>query len=206
MDSIAACQHEEILASFTYKTYESENRSFCVFRFKNYDTKKEFTAVGSMLPDSRNVPVKLTGDWELNKKNGHRQFKVAYYEQAKPSGRTEVVAFFTALHCGIGKIKAQAVWGHFGNRTWEIVENNPERLLEVPMISDRILKRFLQAMKENGMLRRLIKLTSKAGISLSGETLHALIDRYGSEGQSSLKIPTPRAAQCTGTVLTEPMP
>ena len=58
MDSIAACQHEEILASFTYKTYESENRSFCVFRFKNYDTKKEFTAVGSMLPDSRNV---LTG-------------------------------------------------------------------------------------------------------------------------------------------------
>ena len=61
MDSIAACQHEEILASFTYKTYESENRSFCVFRFKNYDTKKEFTAVGSMLPDSRNVPVKLTG-------------------------------------------------------------------------------------------------------------------------------------------------
>ena len=186
MDSIAACQHEEILASFTYKTYESENRSFCVFRFKNYDTKKEFTAVGSMLPDSRNVPVKLTGDWELNKKNGHRQFKVAYYEQAKPSGRTEVVAFFTALHCGIGKIKAQAVWGHFGCRTWEIVENNPERLLEVPMISDRILKRFLQAMKENGMLRRLIKLTSKAGISLSGETLHALIDRYGSEAEEIL--------------------
>ena len=186
MDSIAACQHEEILASFTYKTYESENRSFCVFRFKNYDTKKEFTAVGSMLPDSRNVPVKLTGEWELNKKNGHRQFKVAYYEQAKPSGRTEVVAFFTALHCGIGKIKAQAVWGHFGSRTWEIVENNPERLLEVPMISDRILKRFLQAMKENGMLRRLIKLTSKAGISLSGETLHALIDRYGSEAEAKL--------------------
>ena len=159
MDSIAPCQHEEILASFTYKTYESENRSFCVFRFKNYDTKKEFTAVGSMLPDSRNVPVKLTGDWELNKKNGHRQFKVAYYEQAKPSGRTEVVAFFTALHCGIGKIKAQAVWGHFGNRTWEIVENNPERLVEVPMM---------------------------AGISLSGETLHALIDRYGSEAEAKL--------------------
>ena len=96
MGMITANQHEEILATFTYKTFESENRSFCVFRFKNYDTQKEFTAVGSMLPDSKNVPVKLTGDWEVNRKSGHKQFKVAYYEQAKPTGKTEVIAFFTA--------------------------------------------------------------------------------------------------------------
>ena len=75
MGMVAANQHEEILATFTYKTFESENRSFCVFRFKNYDTQKEFTAVGSMLPDSKNVPVKLTGDWEVNRKSGHKQVK-----------------------------------------------------------------------------------------------------------------------------------
>lgn len=183
MGLISAERHEEILATFTYKTFESENRSFCVFRFKNYDTQKEFTAVGSMLPDSKNVPVKLTGDWELNRKSGHKQFKVAYFEQAQPTGKTEVVAFFSALHCGIGKIKAQAIWKHFGNQTWEIVENSPERLLEVPMISDRILERFRDAMKKNSMLRKLLKMTSKAGISLSGETLHSLIDRYGSEAE-----------------------
>ena len=187
MGMITANQHEEILATFTYKTFESENRSFCVFRFKNYDTQKEFTAVGSMLPDSKNVPVKLTGDWEVNRKSGHKQFKVAYYEQAKPTGKTEVIAFFTALHCGIGKAKAQAVWKHFGNSTWEIVENNPERLLEVPMISDKILARFKQTMKENSIARELLKLTAKAGISLSGETLHALIARYGPDAEKELR-------------------
>ena len=187
MGMITESRHEEILASFTYKTFESENRSFCVFRFKNYDTQKEFTAVGSMLPDSRNVPFKLTGDWELNRKTGRKQFRVAYFEQAKPSGKAEVVAFFTALHCGIGKTKAQAVWKHFESNTWEIVENNPERLLEVPMISEKILARFLQAMKENRIIRDLLKLTSKAGISLSGETLHALFARYGQDTEKILR-------------------
>ena len=181
MGEMTENRHEEILATFTYKTFESENRSFCVFRFKNYETQKEFTAVGGMLPDRKNLPVKLTGDWELNRKTGRKQFKVAYFEQAKPTGKTEIIAYFTALHCGIGKLKAQAVWNHFGSSTWEIVESNPERLLEVPMISEKILARFLKAMKENGILRELLKLTAKAGISLSGETLHAIIDRYGSD-------------------------
>ncbi len=181
METMTLPGREEILATFTYKTYESENRSFCVFRFKNYETQKEFTAVGNMLPDRKNVPVKLTGEWELNKKTARKQFKVAYFEQARPTGKTEIIAFFTALHCGIGKLKAQAVWKQFGNGTWDIVENNPERLLEVPMISEKILDRFMKAMKENSILRELLRLTAKAGISLSGDTLHALIDSYGSE-------------------------
>ncbi len=187
MDAITETRYEEILASFTYKTFESENRSFCVFRYKNHETQKEFTAVGNMLPDRKNVPVKLTGNWEMNRKTGRKQFKVAYYEQAKPTGKAEIIAFFTALHCGIGKLKAQAVWRQFGNGTWEIVENNPERLLEVPMISEKILARFMQAIKENGILRELLQLTAKAGISLSGDTLHALIDRYGSDSVDLIK-------------------
>ena len=187
MGMVTENQHEEILATFTFKTFESENKSFCVFRYKNYDTQKEFTAVGSMLPDNKNVPVKLTGNWEKNRKNGHKQFRVAFYEQAKPTGKTEVIAFFTALHCGIGKAKAQSVWKHFGNATWDVVESNPERLLEVPMISDRILARFKQAMKENGIARELLKLISKAGISMSGETIHVLISKYGSDTEKILR-------------------
>ena len=67
MGMVTGNQHEEILATFTFKTFESENKSFCVFRYKNYDTQKEFTAVGSMLSDNKNVPVKLIGKWEQNR-------------------------------------------------------------------------------------------------------------------------------------------
>ena len=187
MEMITETGHEDLLATFTYKTFESENRSFCVFRFRNHETQKEFTAVGSMLPDRKNVPYKLTGEWELNRKTGRKQFKVAYYEQARPTGKTEVIAFFTALHCGIGKMKAQVIWKQFGNSTWDIIENSPERLLEVPMISEKILGRFVQAMKENSILRELLRLTAKAGISMSGDTLHALINCYGLESIEIIK-------------------
>ena len=187
MGTYAAIEREEIVATFTYKTFESADRTYCVFRFKNYETRKEFTAIGSMLPDKKNVPVKLTGNWELNKKNGRKQFKVAYYEQAKPSGKTEVIAYFTALHCGIGGVKALSIWNHFGAKTWDVVESNPERLLEVPMISQKILTRFLTAQKENNLLRELLKLFAQSGVSLGGETLHTMIEKYGPSCIEKLK-------------------
>lgn len=172
--------HEAITATFTYNTFESEDRSFCVYRFKNYDTGKEFTAVGSMLPQQRNLPVRLTGSWETDPR-GYRQFKVAYFDQVPPSGKNEVIAYFIALKCGIGKKKAALIWEMFGKRTWDIIEKTPERLLEVPAISDRLLMKFHKAYKDNSTLRDLMKLFAESGVSLGGETVHEIINRYGAE-------------------------
>lgn len=173
--------YEEIIASFTYKTFESENRSFCVFRYKNHETQKEFTAVGSMLPDQKNLAVKLTGNWELNKKNARKQFRVAFCEKVSPSGESEVIAYFVALKCGIGKVKAKTIWAHFGKETWDIVEHRPERLLEVPMINKKILDRFEEARKNDSIFRDLLILCAQAEVSIGGDTLHALTDRLGPE-------------------------
>ena len=69
--------YEEIVASFTYKTFESENRSFCVFRYKNHETQKEFTAVGSMLPGS------LTGKPAESSLKSHSARKYLLREKRK---------------------------------------------------------------------------------------------------------------------------
>lgn len=177
----AVTGYEEIIASFTYKTFESENRSFCVFRYKNHETQKEFTAVGSMLPDQKNLSVKLTGNWELNRKNSRKQFKVAFCEKVSPSGEAEAIAYFVALKCGIGKVKAKTIWAHFGRDTWGVIEHSPERLLEVPMINRKLLERFEQARKSDNIYRELLMLCAQSGISMGGDTLHALADRLGPE-------------------------
>ena len=173
--------YEEIIASFTYKTFESENRSFCVFRYKNHETQKEFTAVGSMLPDQKNLAVKLTGNWELNRKTGRKQFKVAFCEKVSPSGEAEAIAYFVALKCGIGKMKAKTIWAHFGRDTWNVIEHHPERLLEVPMINRKLLDRFEEARKNDNIYRELLILCAQSGISIGGDTLHALADKLGPE-------------------------
>ncbi len=177
--------YEEIIASFTYKTFESDDRSFCVFKFKNHETQKDFTAVGSMLPDQKNLAVKLTGSWELDKKTARKQFKVAYAEKASPSGEAEIIAYFVALKCGIGKSKAKSVWKHFGKSTWYVIESAPEKLLEVPAISKKILAKFLEAQKNDSIFRDLLKLFAKAGISAGGDTIHTLVSKFGSD---TLKI------------------
>ena len=167
--------YEEIIASFTFKTYESEDRSFCVFRYRNQDTRKEFTAVGSMLPDQKNLSVKLTGKWELNRKTARKQFKVAFAEKSVPTGENEIIAYFVALKCNIGKVKAKAIWNHFGKSTWEVIETSPERLLEVPHISERILSKFEEARKNDNVFRDLLKMMSIAGVALGGDTFTPLL-------------------------------
>ena len=171
--------YEEIIASFTFKTYESEDRSFCVFRYRNQDTRKEFTAVGSMLPDQKNLVVKLTGKWELNRKTARKQFKVFFAEKSIPTGENEIIAYFVALKCNIGKVKAKAIWSHFGKNTWEVIENTPERLLEVPHISEKILSKFMEAQKNDNVYRDLLKMMSLAGVTLGGDTLHSIADNFG---------------------------
>ena len=171
--------YEEIIASFTFKTYESEDRSFCVFKYRNQDTGKEFTAVGAMLPDQKNLSVKLTGKWELNRKTARKQFKVAFAEKSVPTGENEIIAYFVALKCNIGKVKAKAIWNHFGKSTWEVIETSPARLLEVPHISERILSKFEEARKNDNVFRDLLKMMSIAGVALGGDTLHSIVDNLG---------------------------
>lgn len=178
----------EIIGTFSYRTYENEDRSFCVYKYIERESGKVFTAVGPMLPNRKELAVKLIGTWEVNKKaQSQKQFKVLYFEDAVPSQKSEVIAYFCALKCGIGKVKAKAIYECFGDQTFSILEQEPEKFYNANLISRKNYEDLLAVMKSNDAYRDVLKLFASAGISVGGDVLRKLTDKLGPEPQSAIK-------------------
>lgn len=173
-------EQETIVAVFAYNVFSDPDSGWCCYRFIEQETDRKFMAVGSMLPDKKNLPVKLTGHWEYDKWRGaaQKKFCVDYTEIAPPSRKAEVVAYFGSLKCGIGKTKAESIYSRFGDKTYEIVDNDPERLVEVRGISTGIVSDLKEALKKSNAARDLIRLFSGAGVNVNGNMVHGIINLY----------------------------
>lgn len=167
---------QSIVCVFTYKVHEGD-RGWSVCQYRDRQTRKIFKAVGTSLPQSKNVPVKLIGYWGVNKKDGSRQFEVSYYETVEPTGETEIVAFLASLKCGIGPTKAQRVFERFGEKTWDVLDHHPEMLKDVQGISDETIQKFVKAHAESTVTRNLIELFSKAGVSAESHQLSKIAEK-----------------------------
>ena len=124
-----------ITANFTYEVYRSPSSDWCCAKFRDCETSKEFHAIGNSLPNKKTIPYLLTGRWGINKKTGQKQFEVAYVDIAKVSEKDGVIAYLRSLKCGIGKVKAEAIFNRFGAESFDIIDNDPERLMSIPGIS-----------------------------------------------------------------------
>jgi len=119
------------------------------------------TVVGQ-LPDMKDVTFKVTGEWITDKKYG-RQFKASSYEIVPPNNEKGIVAYFVSLKCGIGSTWAKRIYNKFGTNTWDILENEPERLLEINKFGEKRLKVLKNKISETKVIRNIMSLFS--GIS-----------------------------------------
>lgn len=183
---IGADENEVVTAAFTFAVYESPDKSWCVCKYRNKDTDREFTAVGKGLPKKKDLVAKLYGRWAANRKTGKREFHVNFFEFAKPSEMKEMVAYFGSLKCGIGRDKAERIFKTFGKNTWDIIENSPERLKEVRGISDKTFESYMAAVAVGNASKQMLSLLSKAQITVSATTLRKVIDALGFDAHEKL--------------------
>ena len=186
-DCVTGNETTRITSVFSFSVYEAPNRSWCVYRYRDSDTDKVFTAVGRELPNKKDLPVRLCGEWTVNKKTGKKQFEVEYTEVAPPSKKKEIIAFFESLKCGIGKIRATAIYLKFGDKTWDIIDKHPEMLKTVPGITDTSYQNLLAAIAANNVSRDMLGLFARAGVTISGNMLHKISQKMGENAVADLK-------------------
>ena len=167
-----------ITANFTYEVYRSPSSDWCCAKFRDCETSKEFHAIGNSLPNKKTIPYLLTGRWGINKKTGQKQFEVAYVDIAKVSEKDGVIAYLRSLKCGIGKVKAEAIFNKFGAESFDIIDNDPERLMSIPGISRKRVEQLKAGLQNANASRDVIKLVQSAGVNLSGSTIHSLIEHH----------------------------
>jgi exodeoxyribonuclease V alpha subunit len=180
--------HRALLQRVIY--YNNEN-SYLIGAFESGG--KKFTAVGYLHDPRDGEEYSISGSWTNHAKYG-KQFAIVSYETHLPNSEVGIEQYLSSgLIKGIGPSLAERIVEKFGTATLDVLNNHPERLLQVEGIGRKkyaAISTALTAMKEmqetlvflkshgitTGTSIRLYKTYGKAAGAILRENPYQIID------------------------------
>lgn len=100
--------------------------------------------------------MRLTGSWTEHPRFG-RQFDCRTWEALKPTGEAAIVKMLgSGAIKGVGPAMAQRIVDCFGEDTFRIIDEHPERLREVPGIGKKKAEDIISSYSEMTDTRELV--------------------------------------------------
>lgn len=153
--------------------YENEENGFKIVKLAvlNPDVLPSFaqnsshtiTAKG-YFPVNKFIRLKVDGQWEKSK-YGY-QLNVETFEEIIPQTKEGIIAYLSSgLICGIGKKTAEKIVKQFGLDTLRVMDNTPERLLEVRGVSRKKLDKIISSYKNSRIAQQIVSYLVPLGIT-----------------------------------------
>lgn len=132
--------------------------------YQHRDHLIRFTAVGYELPQTDKVSMILDGEWQSGKYG--QQLQVVQCEEIVPQTKEGVKGYLSSrLIKGVGEKTAELIVDRFGADALNVLEKEPERLLEIRGITPTKLEEIQRSYTESRCLRDLMILLSPFGIT-----------------------------------------
>ena len=129
-------------------TYFNEENNYTVAKIQRKNKEHLTTIVGHFHALNVGETLKLKGRWVNHSEYG-TQFKVESYEISVPATLNGIEKYLSSgLIKGIGPVTAKKIVDMFGLDTLDVIQYNPERLLEVEGIGEKKLKVIVKAYDE----------------------------------------------------------
>ena len=149
-------------------TYANEENGYTVARV---DTGRGagdlLTVVGSLLGAQPGESLRMEGRWGSHPQFG-RQFTVENYTTILPATIQGIRRYLgSGLIKGIGPVMADRITTHFGVDTLDIIEQEPERLVEVPGLGPKRTKMIAAAWEEQKAIKEVMVFLQSVGVSTS---------------------------------------
>jgi exodeoxyribonuclease V alpha subunit len=123
------------------------------------------TVVGNLPELSPGEHLRLQGIWDTHPKHG-QQFKSEICEQVLPSTVAGMESYLgSGMVKGIGPKLAERIVGHFRETTFEVIEKQPGRLLEVPGIGQDRTHKIVNAWEEQKHVKEIMLFLHSHGVS-----------------------------------------
>lgn len=152
--------------------------------FAHRDKMIRFTAIGYELPQTDKVSMILEGTWQ-NGKYG-QQLQVESCEEIVPQTKDGVKGYLSSrLIKGVGEKTAELIVCRFGSDALNVLENEPERLLEIKGITPAKLEEIKASYTESRCLRDLMLLLSPYNITPATAT--KIYEYFGARSVDILK-------------------
>ncbi len=123
------------------------------------------TVVGNLPEVSPGEHLRLQGHWDKHPKHGS-QFKAEVCEQTLPATVAGIENYLgSGLIKGIGPKLAGRIVGRFKEETFDIIEQQPERLFDVPGIGRDRVQRIAAAWEEQKQVKEIMVFLHGHGVS-----------------------------------------
>ena len=179
--------------------YNAEN-GYCVLRIKVEGHKPllmgdrdEVVVVGNLPQLTPGETVRFQGQWTRHAKHGW-QFQSEYCEQILPATIEGIRRYLgSGLIKGIGQALAKRIVDTFGAQTLEILDNQPQRLLEAPDIGKHRLQKIMEAWQEQKQIKEVMLFLHSHGISTNLAV--KIFKQYGEQALTVVQNDPYRLAQ-----------
>ncbi|MBD2098942.1 ATP-dependent RecD-like DNA helicase [Trichocoleus sp. FACHB-591] len=174
-----SAQTEQLQGVVERLTFHSEESGYTIARLKAPRARDLVTIVGNFSSIQAGQTLQMQGIWREHPKFGP-QFEVTYYRETKPATLTGIEKYLgSGLIKGIGPVTAKRIVAHFGLETLEVIENQCDRLGEVPGIAKKRVKMIQAAWETQKAIKEVMLFLQSHGVS----TTYAvkIYKQYGAE-------------------------
>ncbi len=148
-------------------TYHNAENGYCVLRVKVRGHKELVTVVGHAASVSPGEHVHASGLWEQHREHGP-QFRATFLRSAPPTTLEGIEKYLgSGLIKGIGPVYGRKLAQAFGERVFDVIETQPQRLIEVPGIGPKRIAKITRAWAEQKIVREIMVFLQSHGVSTS---------------------------------------
>ena len=166
-------------------TFQNPENHFLIGRMVVTDAKAPVTIKGVLYNVREGQTVRLWGRWEEHPEYG-RQFAATAFLVVEPTTLEGMERYLASgIIKGVGEVTARRIVRAFGHETFDILDNSPEKLLEVPKFPKKALKEIKRAWREQQAIRDIMVFLHAQGISQA--YAERIFSTYGFESVEVVK-------------------
>jgi exodeoxyribonuclease V alpha subunit len=155
----------EVLAGLVERvTYQNAENGFCVIRVKARSHRDLVTVVGHAAAISAGEWITASGEWVNDRTHG-QQFKARFLKTSEPTSVEGIEKYLSSgMIRGVGPVYAKKLLRAFGEKVFEVIETQADRLQEVDGIGPVRAGRIVAAWAEQKAVREIMVFLHSHGV------------------------------------------
>ena len=155
----------EVLAGLVERvTFHNPENGFCVLRTRARGHRDLVTVVGHAAMVAPGEWITSSGEWVNDRTHG-QQFRARFIRTAQPSSVEGIEKYLdSGMIRGIGPVYTRKLVRAFGEKVFDVIEAEPERLCEVTGIGKVRAKRITDAWTELKVVREIMVFLHSHGV------------------------------------------
>ena len=176
---------ENITGTVERITFHAEDSGFCVLRVNVKGQRDLVTVTGALPSIHAGECIDASGIWSTHGQYG-LQFKANTLQVLEPTTLAGIEKYLASgMIKGVGPVYAKKLVRKFGEKILEIIDETPNRLLEIDGLGPKRVEKITKAWSDQRQVRKIMVFLQSYGIGTARAT--RIYKRYGDTAIDQIK-------------------